>query len=701
MKEQELQTWVKGIVEQDDFIANIRNLQQIKDEISEENRSLAYPQFPIDSSARRKALLAAQHVLEQLQMTMIVAETVNVSLRRSERLYPDFVLFNPERSSFVIIELKTSAKTEREAVTELIGYEHELQNQFPFLSGYDVSFVLIATDYSTLLDHSASSLVTWGNRKLLCLRAITDAYNIQLDIHLPVPWTALGQNLLPHGGLATANMCLYFRDGLLSRDNIDYLDCALSLIGEQGDRNNVHGFALLWKTTHPHSKAGYAITIATLNSFAFVSHAQQMGFKLDARIYAKLVEDGQDPQEFSPDSIFSVATNAEQLLSEIYQPAWEGLHAWEEQRQLLARSAFPVRFRFFGALGEFTTQLILNPETRKFFLPGMHEGGLDPGNPTVAIQIIDRLVGSNLFRRGRFGFRDIASFGILMGALGTLTKTADPNNPKASLWGAVLLWRESELLSAITEVSDRCRAMVAHINLPPELMIGWRADRAAKISALGAYSRWFAEDFLTGDIAELHRRFFLCAQDGHGWFDEQIREALSREDVELFKSRALKFLRWASISLLAPALDDPGISEEVRNEVARVFSAQSSEIDDLKSTLNCIDDSELLNICVTDVGDILDLVIPPIFHRLSPPDLTGANWTWIREQVSARHREGVTNVGVIIEADGTLGIGEVLWPSIWSPSNAEEVLLQIDAGGIASVVVTTWSELKSGKFPQF
>jgi hypothetical protein len=66
-------------------------------------------------------------------------------------LFPDLVLVSDEDNKIIIVEIKRSNQTAREALTELLAYDHEVKNLLPFLSNFEVLFCIISTDYSTLL----------------------------------------------------------------------------------------------------------------------------------------------------------------------------------------------------------------------------------------------------------------------------------------------------------------------------------------------------------------------------------------------------------------------------------------------------------------------------------------------------------------------------------------------------------------------
>jgi len=70
-----------------------------------------------------------------------------------------------------VFELKTSGRTAREAITELLAHDHEVRTHLPFLSNDELCLVVVSIDFPTLLDHSIAALITWQRRSILRLNS--------------------------------------------------------------------------------------------------------------------------------------------------------------------------------------------------------------------------------------------------------------------------------------------------------------------------------------------------------------------------------------------------------------------------------------------------------------------------------------------------------------------------------------------------
>ncbi|WP_223565226.1 hypothetical protein [Agrobacterium tumefaciens] len=135
----------------------------------------ALPLFSIDRLSRTAMVRAALGCIKDINDIQILTDDQNVSMRRGEALRPDFVGISEDSRSVWIIELKNSTQTAREAFTELLGYEHEVKNYLPFLADWDINFVLIASEWSTLLDHSlGSGLIVHSQKITVAARAMAE-----------------------------------------------------------------------------------------------------------------------------------------------------------------------------------------------------------------------------------------------------------------------------------------------------------------------------------------------------------------------------------------------------------------------------------------------------------------------------------------------------------------------------------------------
>ena len=358
--EAEIQKLLEGAVVDDRISECINDIARIE-ELSKQDTDIQFPQFAIDHISRLKAIEVGASVLKSLSMLVLLTSDENVSVMTGEILRPDLVCINPERQSVVLFELKKSAQTGREALTELLAYEQELKNLMPLLSGYDFNFVLISPEWSTLMDHAVSGAIAWSNKKVLCLKPIlNEKEELKLETYLPTAWKITGAAHLPEDALPSVTICLYEKDAYTkpeqknvakneSEEEDASLDVrllsAMEVMAREGDRLGTHGFALLWRDNCDQSLTKYNITICGIAPMALYQNSRQRGniSDTDGKLVPKLDEylSFHYPSGHSA-SMMKVATSANALLKEISDPKLEGFHLWKHDELSLRRRAMPI-----------------------------------------------------------------------------------------------------------------------------------------------------------------------------------------------------------------------------------------------------------------------------------------------------------------------------------------------------------------------
>ena len=147
VKENKIQKWLEE--KYSDIKSLINNVDKFEDLNTDQ-----IPYYSLDYLIKKKVAESSKYVYDLLDDVDLIIANKNISLDKTERLFPDLLLFSPENSTFFIIEIKRDEQAERQAITELLAYEHELKNLFPFMSNNEVCIILIASDFKTLMSLS-------------------------------------------------------------------------------------------------------------------------------------------------------------------------------------------------------------------------------------------------------------------------------------------------------------------------------------------------------------------------------------------------------------------------------------------------------------------------------------------------------------------------------------------------------------------
>lgn len=279
----------------------------------------------------------------------------------------------------LLFEIKRSSKTERETLTELLAYEQEIKNHLPFLSNDELLVVVVATEFSPLLDHSLAMMVAWERRRILCLRAAFSGPALKLTVHLPHSWAPIGEGILPPGSLAMRYLSVRPKEGhTVSAANMAVWT-AIQIVARRGDRHNSHGFAILGRDTwyRSQSESPYGILVGLLDPFRFLPFASELQLVGDpASPLAKhLLAKQADDDDAGPDiSIAGVAAEAIRYLSHFCEVRWQPLTTWDRERAVenwdraryrLNDRLYPLHMEFWGNIGDYLREMVNHPALRE------------------------------------------------------------------------------------------------------------------------------------------------------------------------------------------------------------------------------------------------------------------------------------------------------------------------------------------------
>jgi hypothetical protein len=171
------------------LLAAIEGVESVRQAAKARRSDRIIPVLSIDGIQRERTILAADEALSALDQLEVVSDNTSISRSVGEILKPDFVLYNRRLGKIVLLELKDDALPERQAVVELLAYEREIRNHFPFLGQLDVVFALIAREWSDLLTHAYAGLAARGRPALVGLTLPGEAPDFHLAVRSDEGWT--------------------------------------------------------------------------------------------------------------------------------------------------------------------------------------------------------------------------------------------------------------------------------------------------------------------------------------------------------------------------------------------------------------------------------------------------------------------------------------------------------------------------------
>lgn len=275
MKEFELQALVFEILNKFTLSTYIENFVEYS------NYKINFKNFSYKSILSGRYCLNTISIIQKLEsgkIEFINGETPkNISLDKKDRLFPDIIGCDYDKN-FFIFELKVGSKTEREAITEIFAYIFELRNHLPHLNNHEISIIIIAENFGTLLSHAILQCITFFGIKLLCLKFSLKNKILSFNIVNPVNQITENEKLIHKNAFSTYSMCLYSTEEQSenANHNIDRIfRIAESMIIESANRLGSNGFLYLINNTNFDCKrnfvAKYYITISLINPFEILN----------------------------------------------------------------------------------------------------------------------------------------------------------------------------------------------------------------------------------------------------------------------------------------------------------------------------------------------------------------------------------------------------------------------------------------------
>ncbi len=663
--ESEIVDWLVALIEKDQLQETISDTESLL-KIAKSARQPSYIRtFSIDQVSRLASADAAQVVLENLGLLEVIAVNKSISLATGEVLRPDILCFNPESRTLVVFEVKRETFTERQTITELAGYEHELRNVLPFLGNFDICFVVVAKDWSTLLDHAVANLNAWSAKNCLALKVNTDSRPFRLACHLPEAWHLTGSFGLPPDALQTISVYLAEEEPDTSEHSPPRsLLTAMDVITRAGDRAGSHGFMMLWKDVNGMGRGRWALTLCAVDPIAMHAWCSRHGLpRRESEVTRYFDEQVKEAPALVPSVVYRIAKEAFPILRDRYVPEFEGSFSWHESLRQRRASAVPIRFDFWGKLGEYAREFVCNTEVRDRYMPFISHNELDWTDPEVAIPLIESLSGYSPFAGGMIRCSDAFHAGVTLGTLELVSGNAARSDKAAIHLEPLLRWSHIETLRYAVEMHEiYLTAKEVTTPMPP---ISDRPER--RVQAARDLIAWVQEHLIGGEHP-VHQKCFWLGRYGAAlfsdWFEGEGGCLLTAEQKQQLIVEAKRLV--GKILLAAEEQSshkDPGALDELRTFVLQHgMSANGEDEPTLIQSLDALPGDVLLDGLVSVALPAIDEVIPVVAHTVASMPELDIDWNGLKAGVRAVFEAGHKWPVVMVSQDGTFGSGYLVEP---------------------------------------
>lgn len=699
--------WLVELIKSGKLSQSITNMDTLTSITEASRQPNIIPSFSMDYASRIASAKAGEYVLNQLRLLELVAVDKSASLDKRDVLRPDIVAFNPETKTLIVFEVKRETLTERQAVTELLGYEQELRNMFLFLGNFDICFVVVSRDWSTLLDHAVSGMITWSGKQCLALQLDFDTVPRELSCHLPEAWHIRGSFGVPPEALQAVDIPLYDD---LAEDVDDFpprvVETAMNIIARNGDRAQAHGFVMLWEDKNTLGMARWILTLCAIDPISMFYWCVQNGLPHRDSELSKFFK-GQENDLLPasvPPSAFRICDDALRLLRNRFSPKVESFETWHEKLLQLKLRSRPVRFEFWGALGDYARAFVCNPGVRDQLMPYLGVNELDWTDVEVAVPLIEEISGKRPFPDGVVRCNDSFLVGVALGTLALAYANERPDESGYRQASSLVIWAELGVLCFAIEMQQIYHAS-SSLNTPiPSL----RRDYESREKSVAEIVRWIL-DHLIGEMEPAHQASFYVGYKGAAFFNEWLGPHTASQVGSKHRTVLADHIKIVLYETLTNCRD---ISAEVIPvEILRLLKVLQPgttadvvrDAEQLKKLVDTLETDLLLENFRHVVLPAADSQIPAVMDTNSPMPTLDVDWEWLKKGVKQIFDAGERWPAVIIQANGIVASGVLtghvrVMPPITDPD--KEVFFLDEAANFSFAIKVTWEKLIQDGIPK-
>lgn len=698
--EDEIVAWLVELIENDQLANVIEGGEYVREVAETFRQESVLPSFGIDQLSRRASTHAAETVLGGLEGLQIVSVNKSISLTKDEMLRPDILCFNPETRTFVIFEVKRDKSTEREAVSELAGYEQELRNVLPLLGQHDIHFVVVSTEWNVLLTHAVASLNTWSAKNCLALKVTASARPFSMACHIPTAWHPRGGVGLPDSAMQTIDVVFEARD---QEDEVEWgspphtLITATHALARAGDRRGAHGFVLLWQDNSGFGKGQWAWTLCGIDPIALQDWCNGQGLASRSSALTQYLDrQVAEAPSMVPSSTIKIAEEALPILRNRYEAEFGNAFSWCEKLSILQRRALPVYFEFWGALGDHAREFVSHPGVRGRYVPYIESQEVDWTHPVVAMPLLAQISGQVPFPEGLIRCSDAFMAGVCIGIHEFLAWVSDDSESEGEKLKALLKWCMLDLLELSIEMAEIARASLEVHEPPPPVS----ESRKTRLNATRALAEWTLNQ-LIGSDHPLHCASFQLGREGAAFFSDRLEDEERSTFVEAHAEELAASLRELVAAVTVSAIRNGGglAQAPALQQMLHRIGVNTGDEQRLHTSLAAVPARDLLIAFLESEGKALDEVIPPVLHRTLPLSGIEVDWEEVKRGIQAIHDGGFAWPAFLISQNGKFGTGRiademVAWLSPIADPLQEVYFLDTRASH-AMAVKMTWDELQA------
>ena len=557
MNESEITEKLVNIIENDQFYSSIKGIPEAKALYESSTSINSTPSFTIDYILRNKSIRNNWEIISSLHDLEIISVDRDISTEKNEVLRPDILLYNSEEDKIIIVEIKKSTKTERETITELLAYEHEIKNTIPFISNKDIQFVIISTEWNTLLKHSLSSIIFWSNKKISGLHL--DIIDFSMSPVIADSWSRVRYLDFDEDLFCGFNISLinYSDDKEIEERVKDTITrTALNIVAKDNIISESNGFAFCSVLNNEVSHSERIITVIVLNPFNILK-ANIINGDIDKEspVLSYFSNKIEGYESSVTNGILETVSNAKKYLEQYWDcVSIENLYSWNTlKKNILSDCAIPYSVQSWGILDNYLKELFLHDYTQQTLFSNIKENGLDWTYPQVFFPLLLNILNKGVFKRGNINIDDLFKFGVNIGRLFCCVSNTlcNEEHPKIyNLFYSIFNWEMYDFSDSISNLN-----LVFHGSETEQFQFDLNSLEKIQKS-LKLYMEYFSNNILSEEIFK--HAFLFGINIGQVYLSENIPalQSYTNENLKLYCDMANDFLDYLGKEDLYPLKDN-------------------------------------------------------------------------------------------------------------------------------------------------
>lgn len=315
--EKDLRDWVNARI--GSLISLVENLQVVEESITERRHTFRSSTFgtvqdivagAIQDALDQRVLYCLTALKDGAPLFSLGTEVPMInSPLRGKKPSADILAKQTMSGGYVVVEVKISPGTSREAVTELSAYANGLGQRYWGLSSYDSIWLLISTDYRPTLSAAIAYQQLVAGRCIIPLRATVSAHRKKIT---GVRFNVVDMAVAPDPFLGDALFCDHVYDCVAPHfaEPTRSPEVAMHFLSSGFERTGASGFCFTLVPNQHERRLPYPYGLAAVTLNPFKLHLKAL--KLTELVKRGVLQRGTDEyQREVLDEVFQVSVDAD------------------------------------------------------------------------------------------------------------------------------------------------------------------------------------------------------------------------------------------------------------------------------------------------------------------------------------------------------------------------------------------------------